>query len=191
MRGRLIAIMTALVMIGSLGVSTLLTAPVAGATSQICHTFSKHYAIRDGSVPINVASTDIHIETCSDGGIITMANGSSSEDDTAPGNAAGFVVTVGQPYRTSFVAGGYSGGGFGYNTKGSLKTCASHWTHILCSITEKWTMHTHVSMLNAIYHTAYAGYHNFGGGKFSLHHRIFTIKWTWACTSKVCGVKLH
>jgi hypothetical protein len=104
----------------------------------MCPAFSKHFSIRDGSIPINIASTDIHAEVCTNGGQITSSSAQSSEDDTGPGDAAGFVVSVKAPYRTQFNSGGFTGGGasneFVLNRRVFRYTWTTACTNAVCAV---------------------------------------------------------
>jgi hypothetical protein len=113
----------------------------------------------------------------------------SSSDTTGPGDAAGFDVGFGAPYRTSFASGGpTSAGGFGYTSDGSLRDCIPY-TMLMCGYTETFNLHVQVYMYQNPARVPYALPP--GGGWWQFQGRWFKDVWTGACTNKVCVVRFH
>jgi hypothetical protein len=169
--------LTALV-VASVGVATSAS---AGTT---CLTRTRHWAIRDGSVPVNVGWIELHVQVCTNGTSLTSSSGSTDSDITGPGTTAGFVLHVGSTQQTTFASGGFGGGHADHLVNSTLRDCLPGGITVWCSYSENFQVTSHVAMLNALNVKAVKS------DQVVLHGRVFEFTWGWKCTNSVCKAKL-
>lgn len=90
---------------------------------------------------------------------------------------------MGNPYRTGFNSGGFSGGSASYRADGTTRDCLPGGITIWCSYTENWKITGHVAMLNGLIVKPWKS------NQILLHGRVFEFTWAAMCANSVCGAR--